>query len=155
MHGFDMVSIVPLEYKYCEQVHEIAKECLPEAWSLDGIRDVLKYDNNIYYVAVDKSGQKVVGFGGIMIVADEAELLNIAVTKSYRQLGIAGVVLNELMSEAEAHGAYRMLLEVREHNDTAGNFYVKNGFKKLGVRTNYYENPVDNAVIMEKIFDKE
>ena len=149
-----MVSIVPLEYEYCEQVHEIAKECLPEAWSLDGIRDVLKYDNNIYYVAVDKSSRKVIGFGGIMIVADEAELLNIAVTKSYRQQGIAGAMLNELMSEAETLGAYRMLLEVREHNAVARKFYVDNGFVELGNRKNYYDNPVDNAVIMEKIFER-
>ena len=152
-----MIKLVPLKSEYCEQVYEIARECLPEHWSLDGIRDVLKYDNNIYYVAVecidDAGNDKVVGFGGIMIVADEAELLNIAVRDKYRHQGIASSLIDTLLNEAEKAGAYRMLLEVREHNDAAGKLYAKHGFTVLGSRKNYYSDPVDNAVIMEIVFD--
>lgn len=155
MNNLDEFLIIPLQYDHCEQVYVVAKESLPEHWSLEGIRDVLKYDNNIYYVAVDHVCDRVIGFGGIMIVADEAELLNIAVAKDYRQHGIADAILKELVSDAKNSGAYRMLLEVRQHNDVAYNFYINNSFVVIGQRKNYYDNPPDDAIIMEKVFEQE
>ena len=204
-----MIEIVPLKYEYCERIYEIAKECLPEHWSLAGIRDVLNYDNNIYYVAVIKDNDgmdirysdgitdddidnngadeiiddntdnngpdeiiddniddsnadeitdcecgfcsdNIVGFGGIMIVADEAELLNVAVTESLRGHGIATVLLDKLMTDAKNAGCTGMLLEVRSHNCAAQHLYKKKGFTELGVRKNYYSNPADDAIIMER-----
>lgn len=162
-----MIEIIPLKYEHCEQVYDIARQCLPEHWSLDGIRDVLKYDNNIYFVAVESGhdeysedysdgedrADSVVGFGGIMVVADEAELLNIAVSDSYRKQGIATKLLDRLLTAAKMLGAYRMLLEVREKNYTAQDLYTKSGFTAIGTRRNYYTNPTDNAIIMETVFD--
>ena len=148
-----MVNLVPLSPEYCEQVYEIARECLPEHWSLDGIRDVLRYDNNIYYVVIEQQSAKVVGFGGMMIVADEAELLNIAVTESFRCQGIAKDILKQLLEDACKIECSRMLLEVRENNVIAQHLYDKMGFVKIGIRNNYYSNPMDNAIIMHKIFD--
>ena len=186
-----MIKLVPLKSEYCEQVYEIARECLPEHWSLDGIRDVLKYDNNIYYVAVlsqyvinyekeseiytcvkvdesgkddelvkidesDKTGtmnikpEAVIGFGGIMIVADEAELLNIAVTEKYRGMNVAADLMDLLIHEAKAKACVRMLLEVRQSNEAAQNLYKKKKFTELGVRRNYYDNPAEDAIIMER-----
>lgn len=181
----DLFELIPLTLEYCEQVYEIARECLPEHWSLDGIRDVLKYDNNIYYVAVlshyvinyekeseiytrikvdeydktdesDKAGtmkmkpKRVVGFGGIMIVADEAELLNIAVSEKFRRMNIASDLMNQLICEAKAKACVRMLLEVRQSNEAAQHLYRKKNFAELGVRKNYYDNPTENAIIMER-----
>ncbi|MBR1598003.1 MAG: ribosomal protein S18-alanine N-acetyltransferase [Lachnospiraceae bacterium] len=193
----DLFKLIPLTLEYCEQVYEIARECLPEHWSLDGIRDVLKYDNNIYYVAVlsqdkiyhekvsgnyacvkvdefgkadepgkddepvkvdesDKAGimniklKTVIGFGGIMIVADEAELLNIAVTEKYRGMNIASALMDRLIYEAKAKACARMLLEVRHSNEVAQRLYKKKRFDELGVRKNYYDNPTEDAIIMER-----
>ena len=147
-----MIDLVPLELEYCKAVAEIAKESLPEHWSLEGIQDVLRYDNNIYYVARKKN--VIVGFSGIMLVADEAELLNIAVREDFRRIGIGNVLLKKMLSEALEHGASRMLLEVRKSNKTAIELYNRNGFCKLGERKNYYSNPVEDALIMERIIEK-
>ena len=132
-----MIDLLPLQLQYCEAVAEIAKESLPEHWSLDGIKNVLRYDNNIYYVARDLSG-KIVGFAGIMLVADEAELLNIAVSGSFRGRGIGQELLTKVLSKASQKGTQRMLLEVRKSNTSAINLYHKNGFVELGERKNYY-----------------
>jgi ribosomal-protein-alanine N-acetyltransferase len=148
-----MIEILKLQYEYCEQVYNIARDCLPEHWSLEGIKDVLKYNNNIYYVAIETGTHKVIGFGGIMIVADEAELLNIAVDIEYRNKGIANKLMKKLISDAILMGAQRRLLEVRAHNDSARCFYHSNGFTELGLRKNYYDNPSDDAIIMEKILN--
>lgn len=199
----DLFELIPLTLEYCEQVYEIARECLPEHWSLDGIMDVLKYDNNIYYVAVlsqyvinhekeseiytcvkvDESGKvdelgkdeepgkddelvkvdesnkagtmnkkskRVIGFGGIMVVADEAELLNIAVTEKYRGMNVASDLMDRLIYEAKAKACARMLLEVRQSNEAAQHLYKKKQFAELGVRKNYYDNPTEDAIIMER-----
>lgn len=150
----DMIEILPLKYEHCEQVYEIARLSLPEHWSLEGIRDVLNYDNNIYYVSVEKdddiSADKVIGFGGIMIVADEAELLNIAVAESARGRGIATDILSRLITDVEEADCVRLLLEVRSNNIAAFSLYEKLGFEKLGIRKNYYSNPIDDAIIMAR-----
>lgn len=171
-----MIDLLPLQMQYCEAVAQIAKECLPEHWSLDGIRDVLRYDNNIYYVAcnVEKTGDKeyndnkktgfdqntedeilavhgrIVGFAGIMLIADEAELLNIAVAPSFRGRKIGQALLEKMIALAKEKGIKRMLLEVRESNTSAMSLYCKNQFVKLGERKNYYSHPRENAIIMER-----
>lgn len=145
-----MVDLFPLELEYCEKVAEIAKKCLPESWSLEGIRDVLRYSHNIYYVAKDVASDEVIAFAGIMVVADEAELLNIAVLEKYRRLGIAQMLIDELFFRAKGRGAHRMLLEVRKSNISAQSFYNKNDFSILTERKNYYSNPMEDAIIMEK-----
>lgn len=153
-----MITIKPLKYEYCEQVYEIAKAYLPEHWSLDGVRDVLKYDNNIYYVAIDSDSENenddsinIVGFGGIMTVADEAELLNIAVDETVRREGVASIIMDHLINDAKTRDCFRMLLEVRSQNDAARHLYKKLGFEELAVRKGYYSNPADDAVIMERM----
>ena len=151
-----MIELIPLKEKHCEQVYEIAKECLPEHWSLEGVRDVLKYDNNIYFVAIDDSitadEDCVVGFCGIMIVADEAELLNIAVKKEYRRQEIASSLIDKLLDCGQQSQCSRILLEVRSNNHAAIHLYKKKDFTELAIRKNYYSNPSDDAIIMERIF---
>ena len=146
-----MIEIFPLKLEYCEMVAEIAAKCLPEAWSLESIQDVLRYDNNIYFVARDDKIGKVVAFAGIMVIVDEAELLNIAVIDGYRGQRIAQRLLSRLITSAVERNAYRMLLEVRQSNEAARSFYRKNGFHDIGERKRYYSNPIEDAIIMEKL----
>ena len=145
-----MIELIPLELQYCEEVADIARENLPEAWSLSGIQDVLRYDNNIYYVAKQPDNQKIVGFAGIMLIADEAELLNIAVRKDFQGQGVGQLLLKKIMEKGCTGGAERMLLEVRRSNIPAIKLYHKNRFSVLGERKDYYSNPKEDAIIMEK-----
>lgn len=166
-----MIVLLPLQMQYCEAVARIAKECLPEHWSLDGIRAILQYDNNIYYVACDvenpvydnvenadynQNGEydvltsRIVGFAGIMLIADEAELLNIAVTPSFQGHKIGQALLDKMIVLAKEKGVRRMLLEVRKSNTSALELYYKNQFVKLGERKDYYSHPKEDAIIMER-----
>ncbi len=149
-----MIELIPLKLQYCEEVADIAKENLPEAWSLSGIQDVLQYDDNIYYVAKQTDKGEIVGFAGIMLIVDEAELLNIAVRKDYQGQGIGQLLLKKVIEEGQARGAGRMLLEVRRSNIPAIKLYYKNLFSVLGERKNYYSNPTEDAIILEKKLNK-
>ncbi|MDO5154579.1 MAG: ribosomal protein S18-alanine N-acetyltransferase [Eubacteriales bacterium] len=149
----DLIELVPLKEEFCQDVYDIARESLPEHWSLQGIKDVLKYENNIFFVAKHISTSQVIGFAGIMVIADEAELLNIAVRQSYRRVGVAQQLMTTVMERAKACGAIRMLLEVRMSNLGAMSLYRKNGFTDLSIRKNYYSNPREDALIMECRWD--
>ncbi|MBR1865643.1 MAG: ribosomal protein S18-alanine N-acetyltransferase [Lachnospiraceae bacterium] len=143
------MELIPLQPEHCEAVAAIAKDSLPEHWSLEGIQDVLRYDSNIYYVARCQSDGNIAGFAGIMIIADEAELLNIAVQEEYRKKGIGGRLLEKMITEAGRHGARRLLLEVRISNERAISLYRNRGFVKLGERKDYYRAPTEDALVME------
>lgn len=143
------IKLMPLQLLDCEAVAGIAEQCLPEHWSLDSIRSVLKYENNIYYAAHSIEQSLVVGFAGIMVIADEAELLNIAVNPNFRRQGIGKLLLERMLQEANKAGAFRLLLEVRESNLDARQLYYQHQFVEIGTRRGYYRDPVEDAVIME------
>lgn len=146
------IELKPLSLPDCESVAKIAELCLSERWSLESIRSVLQYKNNIYYVAHSIEKSMIVGFAGIMIIADEAELLNIAVLSEFRRQGIGRFLLDQMLSEAARAGAYRLLLEVREGNHAAQQLYQQKHFSQIGTRREYYHNPVEDAIIMEHRF---
>lgn len=145
-------QIIPMTKDTCEVVFEIAKSCLPEYWSLQNICDTLKYDNNYFYVVQLGMTQEIVGFAGMMTIADEAELLDIAILPEYRQKGLAKALLEKVESTARRKGANRMLLEVRQSNVAAKTLYSLFGYELLAVRKNYYSNPTEDADIMEHRF---
>ena len=89
-------------------------------------------------------------YGGIMCVADEAQILNVATLPEYRRMGLAREILAGLYAEAKARGAVTATLEVRESNAAARTLYLSEGFSEIGVRQNYYTNPREAAIIMEK-----
>ena len=147
------IELLPLVLDLCEEVYAIAAESLPEHWSLNGIKDVLKYDNNFFFVARCKETGRVLGFAGIMVIVDEAELLNIAVSSDYRRHGIGQMLIDCMINKAKQHKAERILLEVRKSNASARHLYEKNGFVFMAERKGYYSNPKEDAVVMEKRLD--
>jgi [ribosomal protein S18]-alanine N-acetyltransferase len=105
----------------------------------------------IAQVATDVSaGARICGFLVARVVAGEAELLNMAVDSAHRRKVLGSKLLAAAAKEAEALQVSRMYLEVRESNQAAISFYERHGFHKNGERAGYYENPTENAVLMEK-----
>ena len=73
----------------------------------------------------------------------EREILNIAVAPPFRRLGIATLLLGHELREHAVS-----FLEVRESNTAARTLYRKLGFLEIGTRKQYYENPVETAIVM-------
>ena len=108
----------------------------------------MERDDTLFLVALDR--EEVAGYLGCYCVAGEGEITNVAVKSSYRRQGIGGKLLETLYEEAKALQTYEFFLEVRESNEAAIGLYSRQGFVKEGVRKNFYEQPVENAVIMWK-----
>ncbi len=90
----------------------------------------------------------VAAFGGIMVVGDEAHLMDIAVEPDRRGKGLARGLLAALARDAVDRGARRMTLEVRESNAAALALYLSSGFDIAGRRTGYYSETGEDALVL-------
>lgn len=134
-----------------EGIYNISKDSFSIPWSLQSIKSELSNPLAKYIVSIDTNLNIVIGFIGVWIVADEADITNIAVHKDYRRLGIGRELLKRLIQLCTDLSCNSITLEVRESNNKARNLYTSLGFIIDGIRKNYYEDNRENAVLMRKI----
>ncbi|MBM7642814.1 ribosomal protein S18-alanine N-acetyltransferase [Streptococcus loxodontisalivarius] len=113
-------------------------------WSLEQIATDLEQDHTDYFFVQDGSGQ-IVGFLAIQNLVGELEITNIAVLKSHQGQGYAGKLMQFLAERSES-----IFLEVRASNKAAQALYQKYGFTTIGRRKNYYHEPTEDALIMQR-----
>lgn len=116
-------------------------------WSIDVLKHDFK-DNNSQYV-VAKMNNEIVGFAGIKIIIDEADIMNIAVKIDKRKSGIGSMLLEKLLEISKLSNCTSITLEVNENNLPAIYLYEKYHFERIGLRKKYYNN-TDNAILMKK-----
>ena len=117
-------------------------------WSYDVLEEELECDNS--YVIVAKNDENsIVGFAGLKVILDEADIMNIVVKKDFRHNGIGSILLEDLINHSKDLNLKTITLEVNENNLSAIRLYDKFSFDKLGIRKNYYDGKSD-AIIMSK-----
>ena len=140
------ISIKPMTPEDVEQVHEIEEACFSVPWSLENFQNIFRYQYNHYLTAWD--GDKIVGFIGLMEVAGEGDITNVAVLPSYRKQGIGDRLVSSMIALAKEKEISKIMLEVRASNEAAIHLYEKYGFEFLCIRKNYYQKPDEDANIM-------
>ncbi|NLA26055.1 MAG: ribosomal protein S18-alanine N-acetyltransferase [Firmicutes bacterium] len=118
-------------------VARIEQSSFENPWSPESFRTELLRNDMAHYI-VARLGEKVVGYGGIWIIYDEAHLTTLAVQEPYRRSGIGAALLKTLVAKSNDLGARRISLEVRPSNHAARTLYEKYGFAVKGVRKHYY-----------------
>jgi ribosomal-protein-alanine N-acetyltransferase len=116
--------------------------CFGEAWTRSQCAGIMPMHGVILTIA--ESGGTAVGFSLVRSVADEAELLLLAVDPAEQRRGIGQALLDEFIAGALAGGAHRLHLEVRDGNP-AIELYRASGFTPAGRRRNYYHGPGGEA----------
>jgi [ribosomal protein S18]-alanine N-acetyltransferase len=119
-------------------------------WPLESYEQMTQLAGAVALVCETDTG--VTGFMIARQVADEAEVLNVAVLTEARRQGQASALLAAAMHQFQNSGVLRIFLEVRESNQPAIAFYAKHGFTPTGRRKAYYRNPVEDALCMEMKF---
>ena len=114
-------------------------------WNYSILKSELENSNSYYIVVKDNSN--IVGFAGLKLILDEAEIMNIVVKKSCRNRGIGSLLMQKLFSICNNLDVSTINLEVNECNVSAINLYKKFGFKNIGLRKNYYKN--NDGIVME------
>ena len=97
---------------------------------------------------VAETGGRVNGFLAARVVAEEMEILNLAVDPDDRGRGVGGALLGMAIEYGRASGSRRIFLEVRESNRAAQRFYDRHGFAVYGRRARYYTHPEEDALLM-------
>jgi ribosomal-protein-alanine N-acetyltransferase len=102
------------------------------------------------FVSLSSTAPKriVTGYIVFWLVAGEMHILNLAVAPGQRQRGIARRLVLTGIKHVYTKGARRALLEVRASNIFAQKLYSSLGFTGTSVRRNYYDSPVEDAVVM-------
>lgn len=122
-------------------------------WNYNILKEELISENSKYIVAI-LNKTEIVGFAGIKIIFDEADIMNIVTKKTYRNVGIGSSLLEKLIVISKNLKLSSITLEVNEENISAIHMYKKFGFKSLGIRKNYYKDK--NGIIMTKnLMDKQ
>lgn len=110
-----------------------------------------QYDQRVAegMILVSQEAPGISGFVCVRVVAREWEIENIVVAEQERRRGVAGGLLKELLHRARNQAAAAISLEVRESNEPARRLYETRGFQVTGRRRQYYQNPLEDALLYE------
>ncbi len=143
------VVMADMQLRHVAGVLDIERRSFHTPWSERAFVSELTQNAYAHYI-VALRGARVVGYGGMWLVLDEAHVTNIAVHPDERGHGLGERLLSTLEARAAAHGCRRMTLEVRPSNTVAQNLYRKHAFVTRGRRPGYYTDTHEDALIMWK-----
>lgn len=144
----EKIEIKEMTFEDFKQIEPNLQTEFDEFWSPSILKSELENPNSRYIVA--KIDEEIVGFAGIILLPDDAEIMNIVTKKLQRNKGIGNLLLEKIIEMAKEE-RNNISLEVNEENFIAIKMYEKYGFKKVGLRKKYY-NGKNDAIIMTKNF---
>lgn len=143
----DEIVIGPMKRRHIRAVHRIEQKVYPRPWSTSLFMSELGAGpSRVYVVARHRS--TVIGYGGLMIVADDGHITTIAVDPRWHRHKVGTRILHTLATAAIDAGASALTLEVRVGNQPAQRLYQAFGFAPAGVRKGYYQETNEDALIM-------
>jgi ribosomal-protein-alanine N-acetyltransferase len=136
-----------------DAITELEDVTFTDPWSRNAFALALHAHDTICMIAEDGCADRpaLVGYSILRRAADEAELLNLAVSQSHRRRGIGGTLLTRALDDARQFGARAVFLEVRTSNRVARAMYAGAGFEQTGRRQQYYRRPVEDALILRYV----
>ena len=145
--------IKPAESYHLEHILSIEEEAFSDPWTRVMFEAEFKgnpFSRSFVATPIDNQGETkdIIGYLCYWIVFEELRLLNLAVRPSWRRRGVARRFVQHALRDALIHGAERALLEVRASNGVAKTLYSRFGFWEYGIRTGYYMNPDEDAILM-------
>lgn len=131
-----------------EEVVALETASFTNPWSREILARELRNRDVVRVYVLRNSGQQLLAFCGCWFVADQLHINTLAVEEEFRRHGHATRLLRFVFAEAVAAGVRHATLEVRHSNEAALKLYERFGFEVKGVRSNYYTQPVEDALIL-------
>ena len=116
----------------------------PNNWSAESFLADLENPTNTYYGVWMQ--RQLVGFLGVQSVLDEATITNIVIAKDYQGKGLAQRLWQMALYDLKQKEVKVVFLEVRESNKRAQYLYEILGFEAFHTRSDYYNDPVEDAI---------
>lgn len=141
-----MIQIREMEFDDLSAVMEIENENFSKPWTENGFFTFLIRDDTLFLVACEDD--QILGYCGVVMVMDEGDITNVAVSKNRQNQGIGKLLVEEMIKRTQTAGVSKLYLEVRQSNLRAIHVYEKLGFVQNGLRKNYYEAPTEDGILM-------
>ena len=137
----------PMQMDDLESIMVIEPQIYPYPWTRGNFSDSLSSGYSAWVLMLN---DQIIGYSLMMLVLDEAHLLNLSVAKPYQKQGLGRVLLEHMVSIARKNKMANMFLEVRPSNISAIALYENMGFNEMAVRRKYYPAPNgrEDAVLM-------
>ena len=138
MHESDVAAVLAAEHRI-----------YPFPWTEGNFTDSLRAG---YSAWVCREEGALAGYAVMMMVFDEAHLLNISIMPERQRRGLGSDLLSHLFHVARGHGAVCMFLEVRSSNESGQAFYRRLLFSEIGRRREYYPAHAgrEDAIVMAR-----
>ena len=131
------IKIVPMNADHLEELEKLERLCFSRPWSRKMLAEELENQCAAFLVAQDGETGQVIGYAGLLVVADEGYITNVAVFPEYRRQGVAAKLLAVFENFARGNHLAFLTLEVRPSNAAAIALYESFGFKQAGRRKRY------------------
>jgi [ribosomal protein S18]-alanine N-acetyltransferase len=148
---YQLIEVVPGNFfVYSEQILEIEKASFISPWSIEAFRaETQKPMSHLRVVILNEA---VAGYICFWVLEGEIQLLNLAVHPERRGKGLGKFLLTGMIEKGISEGVNNICLEVRPSNLSARNLYKKLGFHETGIRSNYYSETKEDAILMSLTF---
>lgn len=143
------LALRPMRWWHLEPVLAIERQVFPQPWTAEQFWSELAGVPSRRHYVVAEHDEAVVGYAGVALGDDTADVMTIAVAGHARRSGIGRALLLDLVGVAARRRIREVLLEVRADNDAALALYESLGFTRLSRRRGYY-GPGQDGVIMRR-----
>jgi ribosomal-protein-alanine N-acetyltransferase len=135
----------PMQMDDLDAIMVIEPQIYP--WTRGNFSDSL---NSSYSAWILMHNEEIIGYSLMMMVLDEAHLLNLSIAKTYQKQGFGRTLLEHMVDIAKNNQMANMFLEVRQSNVSAIALYENMGFNEMAIRHGYYPatNGREDAVLM-------
>lgn len=141
------LAVEPMRLGDVPAVLEIERLSFSSPWPAFAFQQELTANRLAHYL-VARLEDRVIGFGGIWLMVDEAHITTFGVHPDHRRRGVGRRLLLRLAELAIDLGSARMTLEVRVGNAAAQALYRSFGFAVAGRRVAYYSDDGEDALVM-------
>ncbi len=141
----------PMHLIDVDAIMQIEPTIYSHPWTRGNFTDSLQSGYSAW-VLLDSAqpADTIIGYALLMMVLDEAHLLNLSIARHYQKQGLGRFLLEHMVQIAQNHHAKNMFLEVRMSNISAIALYENMGFNEMAIRRNYYpaKQGREDAVLM-------
>ena len=148
------IQIVPMNADHLEELEKLERICFSRPWSRKMLAEELENQCAAFLVAQDSITQQVMGYAGLLVMADEGYITHVAVFPEFRRQGVAAKLIAVFENFARGNKLAFLTLEVRPSNTAAIALYKGFGFEEVGRRKNYYDLPKEDALILTKTYEE-
>ena len=146
------LQLRPMQIDDLDVIMQIEPTIYSHPWTRGNFSDSLNSGYSAW-ILEDKSleeNSEMIGYALLMLVMDEAHLLNLSIAKTQQKRGLGRYLLEHMLKIAKNHQAINMFLEVRPSNVSAIALYENMGFSEMAVRRGYYpaKDGREDAVLM-------